>query len=178
MKHVARAALALLLSTGLVELASADDLTTEEIIQQLRPISKTRSLKPYRGITVDEATSDDASHPTVNLYINFEYNSAELKQDSLITLNNLAAALKDERLATFDFLIGGHTDAVGSEAYNVRLSQQRAWAVKEYLTKKHSITADRLIEKGFGEARLLDPSKPFDGANRRVQITTLTIPSQ
>jgi outer membrane protein OmpA-like peptidoglycan-associated protein len=178
MKHVASAAVALLLSTGLVQFAHANDLTTEELIQLLRPMSKTRSLKPYRGITVEEAISENASSPTVNLYVNFEYDSAELKQDTLIMLDNLAAALKDERLAVFDFLIGGHTDAVGSDAYNQKLSEKRAWAVKKYLMSRHSVSAQRLIEKGFGEARLLKPNEPFDGINRRVQITTLAIPTQ
>jgi outer membrane protein OmpA-like peptidoglycan-associated protein len=93
-------------------------------------------------------------------------------------LDNLAAALKDERLAVFDFLIGGHTDAVGSDAYNQKLSEKRAWAVKKYLMSRHSVSAQRLIEKGFGEARLLKPNEPFDGINRRVQITTLAIPTQ
>jgi outer membrane protein OmpA-like peptidoglycan-associated protein len=178
MKYVARAVVALLLSTGLFEFAHADDLTTDEMIQQLRPVSKTRSLKPYRGITVEEAASVNAAAPTVNLYINFAYDSAELKQDTLITLDNLAAALKDERLAVFDFLIGGHTDAVGSDAYNLKLSEKRAWAVKRYLMSRHSVPAQRLIEKGFGEARLLNPNEPYDGVNRRVQITTLAIPTQ
>jgi outer membrane protein OmpA-like peptidoglycan-associated protein len=159
---------------GLSTTAMSEEITTEEMIQKLKPSSKTRSLK---GISVDESTIKD-QNPTINLYINFEYNSAELKQDALITLDNLAAALKDDRLSKFEFLIGGHTDAVGSDAFNIQLSEKRAWAVKSYLIKRHSVPGERLIEKGFGEARLLDPRKPSDAVNRRVQITTLTIPSQ
>lgn len=177
MKYLVSVAVSLLLSSNLTEFAQAEDLNTEQIIQQLRPTSKTRSLKPSRGISVEEAAKD-ASGPTLNLYINFEYNSADLKQDSLITLNNLAAALKDDRLSAYDFLIGGHTDAVGSEAFNLKLSEQRAWSVKKYLMSRHSVPGVRLIEKGFGETRLLDPSKPLNGVNRRVQITTLAIPTQ
>jgi len=90
----------------------------------------------------------------------------------------LAAALKDDRLADWDFLVGGHTDAVGSDAYNLTLSDRRAIAVRNYLMSSHGISGDRLIEKGFGESRLLDPKHPNDGVNRRVQITTLAIPEQ
>jgi outer membrane protein OmpA-like peptidoglycan-associated protein len=93
-------------------------------------------------------------------------------------LDRLAAALKDERLARLDFLIGGHTDAVGSDQYNERLSEQRAASVKEYLVERSGIQAHRLVDKGFGESRLLDSKHPLDGVNRRVQIITLATPEQ
>jgi len=155
----------------------AQTLTTEEIIQQLNPPSKTRSLKPLRGITVEGIQREELD-ASVNLYINFEFNSAELKQDALITLDRLAAALKDQRLARLDFLIGGHTDAVGSDQYNEALSEQRAAAVKQYLVTHSGVDAHRLLDKGFGESRLLDPGHPLDGVNRRVQIITLATPPQ
>lgn len=155
----------------------AQTLTTEQIIERLNPVSKTRSLKPLRGITV-EGTKREELEASVNLYINFEFNSAELKQDALITLDRLAAALKDEKLASLDFLIGGHTDGVGSDLYNDKLSEKRAASVKRYLVSHSRIEAHRLLDKGFGEKRPLDPQHPLDGVNRRVQIVTLVTPSQ
>ena len=146
--------------------AMAQDLTTEEIIQQLRPSGKTRSLSENRGIKVEgkDLVETEAS---INLYINFDYNSAALRQDALITLDRLAAALKDQRLASLDFLIGGHTDAKGSDAFNLGLSERRARAVKDYLVQRHGISATMLIDKGFGEARLLDKANPLDGQSAR-----------
>ena len=118
MKHIFTLAVAAVLFLGLhLETSRAETLTTDQIIQQLSPNSKTRSLKPHRGVTV-EGTQREETDASVNLYINFEFNSAELKQDALITLDNLAAALKNEKLAHLDFLIGGHTDAAGSDLYN------------------------------------------------------------
>lgn len=158
--------------------AIADDLTTEQIIEMLRPPANARSIGRTKGIQVDAATIDDKKSPTVNLYVNFAYKSDDLQQDAKITLDRLATALKDNRLADWDFLIGGHTDAVGSVEYNLSLSDRRALAVRNYLISRHGISGDRLIEKGFGESRLLDSTHPTDGVNRRVQITTLAIPEQ
>jgi outer membrane protein OmpA-like peptidoglycan-associated protein len=165
--------LALTSNTG-----SAQELTTEEIIQMLRPPATSRSLGKTRGIAVENGEINEKTSPTVNLYVNFAYKSAELEQDAMITLDRLAAALKDDRLIEWDFLIGGHTDAVGSDAYNASLSERRAISVKRYLIEVHGISEQRLIEKGFGEKRLLNPDDPEDGVNRRVQITTLAVLAQ
>jgi outer membrane protein OmpA-like peptidoglycan-associated protein len=158
--------------------AAAEDLSTEQIIEMLRPPANARSISRTKGIEVDASSVDEETSPTVNLYVNFSYKSAELQQDARITLDRLAVALKDNRLADWDFLIGGHTDAVGGDSYNVDLSERRALAVRNYLITAHGISGDRLIDKGFGESRLLDRRNPNDGVNRRVQITTLAIPGQ
>lgn len=158
--------------------AKAQDLSTEEIIELLRPPANSRSLGKTRGIAIESGEITEKTSPTVNLYVNFEYKSAELEQDARIVLDRLAAALRDDRLVEWEFLIGGHTDAVGSETYNLNLSDRRALSVKRYLTEVHGISEQRLIEKGFGEKRLLNPNNPEDGVNRRVQITTLALPAQ
>ena len=175
MKTLFVASLALMcgLSGGLCK---ADDLTTEDIVKMLRPPANSRSIGKTRGIAIENGTVNEKSSPTVNLYVNFAYKSAELEQDARINLDRLAAALKDDRLVDWDFLVGGHTDAVGSDAYNLDLSERRALAVKSYLINVRGIPEQRLIEKGFGEKRLLDPEHPDDGVNRRVQITTLSLP--
>ena len=156
---------------------SAEDLSTEKMIQMLRPPAGARSLGTTRGIGVEGDTAVNKTSPTVNLYVNFDYKSADLGQDARITLDRLVAALKDHRLIEWDFLIGGHTDAVGSDRYNLQLSDRRAVAVRNYLVS-HGIADQRLVEKGFGETRLLDTQNPTDGVNRRVQITTLAVTPQ
>lgn len=156
----------------------ADELSTEEIIQSLRPPATARSVGKTRGIAIEGGTINEKTSPTVNLYVNFEYKSAELGPDARIVLDRLADALKDDRLVEWDFLIGGHTDAVGSDVYNLNLSERRALAVKNYLVQARGISEQRLVEKGFGEKRLLDPQEPNAGVNRRVQITTLALPPQ
>jgi outer membrane protein OmpA-like peptidoglycan-associated protein len=166
---------AIILSTSPVQ---AQNLSTEEIIEMLRPPANSRSLGKTRGIAIENGVVNEKTSPTINLYVNFAYKSAELEQDARILLDRVAAALKDDRLLEWEFLIGGHTDAVGSDAYNLDLSERRALAVKRYLIEVHSISDQRLVEKGFGEKRLLDKDQPEDGVNRRVQITTLSVPAQ
>jgi len=174
-KHLFLSVLAL--SLGLPITGSvAQQTSSEQMLRDLVPKPKTRSLNgPTRGIKVEGRRTENAS---LNLYINFEYNSSELKQDSLIVLDQLAAAINNDRLVKYDFLIAGHTDAKGSDAYNLALSQRRARSVKNYLIARHPIQSSRLIEKGFGESRLLDGDNPLDGSNRRVQIVTLSLPAQ
>lgn len=156
----------------------ADELSTEEIIKALRPPATARTLGKTRGIAIEEGTVSDKTSPTVNLYVNFAYKSAELDEDAKNVLDRLADALNDDRLVEWDFLIGGHTDGIGSDAYNLNLSEARALAVKSYLVNVRGISEQRLVEKGFGEKRLLNPDNPNAGVNRRVQITTLALPPQ
>ena len=177
MKKLSATALGFILMAMPNSLA-AQELSTEEIIQILRPPANSRSLGKTRGIAIESGEVNEETSPTVNLYVNFAYKSADLDQDARIVLDRLGAALKDDRLVEWDFLIGGHTDAVVSDAYNLTLSDRRALSVKNYLVQVHGISERRLIEKGFGESRLLNTSSPDDGVNRRVQITTLAIPSQ
>jgi outer membrane protein OmpA-like peptidoglycan-associated protein len=111
---------------------------------------------------------------SVNLYVNFAYNSAELTSDARIILDRLGQALVDDRLKEFAFMIEGHTDAHGSVPYNQTLSEQRAKAVQRYLIDNFGIAEARLRSQGFGKTRLLDPSHPEDGVNRRVQVVNTT----
>lgn len=67
--------------------------------------------------------------------------------------------------------ITGHTDARGTRAYNLRLSQQRAASVVEYLVRVHRIAATRLTAEGKGFDELVDTEHPESGVNRRVQVT-------
>jgi hypothetical protein len=111
---------------------------------------------------------------SVNLYVNFAYNSDELSSDARITLDHLGAALRDPRLEGFAFLIAGHTDAKGSAEYNQKLSERRAEAVKRYLISQYKLPPQRLSAVGYGMSQLLDPSRPEDAINRRVQIINTT----
>ena len=93
---------------------------------QAQPQEKTRDLFG-RGITVEGKPAEQPL--SVNLYVNFAYNSADLTSDARITLDRLGTALRDPRLAAFSFLIAGHTDAKGGVEFNQKLSERRAEAV-------------------------------------------------
>lgn len=153
--------------------AWAAQITTRDIVCGLDPHCTRPLSREFRGVTVTPgpAGTDPLS---VNLYVNFAYDSAELTSDARIILDRLGQALVDDRLKPFSFMIEGHTDAHGSEAYNQTLSEQRAHAVQRYLIEYFGIAETRLVARGFGKTRLLDPSRPEDGVNRRVQVINLT----
>ncbi|MGH6927082.1 MAG: OmpA family protein, partial [Dongiaceae bacterium] len=75
--------------------------------------------------------------------------------------------------SSFQFSLVGHTDAVGSDAANLSLSEARAQAVKSYLTGQFQIDPVRLEASGAGETDLADPADPNNGVNRRVVITNV-----
>ena len=72
------------------------------------------------------------------------------------------------------FLIEGHTDAVGSDAANLRLSRQRAQAVKEALTTYYVIPAESLETVGLGERYQKIPTSQPEAENRRVSLARIT----
>jgi outer membrane protein OmpA-like peptidoglycan-associated protein len=160
---------ALLISSAVIATAQ---VSTDDIVCGLDPKCTRPLSRSMRGVTATAGSNANAL--SVNLYVNFSYDSAELTSDARITLDRLGYALVDDRLKTFSFMIEGHTDAKGSAAYNQGLSERRAQTVRQYLIAQFGLKPERLQAKGFGKSHLLDPSRPEDGVNRRVQILNLT----
>ena len=162
------------LSAGL---ALAEDVTALDIVNALDPATakKPASRSWNRGVTVQQPAQAEGP-PSIDLYVNFEFDSADLTADSQITLDVLGKALTDPRLAGFAFMIAGHTDAKGTDDYNQSLSERRAATVRTYLVRHYGLDPAKVQEKGYGESQLLDPARPEDGINRRVQIVNLSVP--
>lgn len=102
---------------------------------------------------------------------NFEFDSAKLRSQEIQKLNEVvsfAEKYKDKQLES-----SGHTCDMGTEAYNQKLSERRAEAVKAYLTKK-GVAADRIETIGYGESRPMADNKTREGReqNRRVEVCT------
>ena len=70
-------------------------------------------------------------------------------------------------------MLGGHTDARGSEAYNQKLSERRAETVKAFLINTYKIPAENLVSAGYGESELKNKTNPDAAENRRVQIVNM-----
>ncbi len=153
------------------DIACALDPNCQKPQPKAQPQEKTRDLFG-RGLTVEGKPAEQPL--SVNLYVNFAYNSADLTSDARITLDRLGTALRDPRLAAFSFLIAGHTDAKGGAEFNQKLSERRAEAVSRYLVTQFGIAPARLSAKGYGKSQLLDPANPEDGVNRRVQVINVT----
>jgi outer membrane protein OmpA-like peptidoglycan-associated protein len=150
-------------------------LSAQEIVEQLsrRPdLGLTRSLPVGRGVSVEAATTA-VEQPSVDLEVNFPFNSAALTTDAMLTLDQLGLALTDPMLAGGNFQIAGHTDAKGTDAYNQKLSEERAATVVAYIVNKYHVGATHLTRVGFGERQLRDPDHPEAAVNRRVQVTRL-----
>jgi len=99
----------------------------------------------------------------------FPFNSTEILPDGKSNLQQLANSL--EKYPNSDILVVGHTDSVGTDAYNLDLSQRRAQAASAYL-QSLGVPVDRLHAVGKGESEPLQPNDTDAGRaqNRRVEI--------
>ena len=149
--------------------------TEQEIIDALVPAPAgagpgvpTRAL---RGVRVSDAPEGP---PSISLQVHFAYDSAELDNESLLTLNALGRALASEQLRGQSIEVVGHTDAQGSAEYNDALSQRRAAAVVGYIVRRFALDGSRISSRGMGERQLHDPGRPEAAVNRRVEIRNVT----
>ena len=102
--------------------------------------------------------------------IRFDVNKSTLKPESITVIRMIKQYLDQNPSVSFE--IGGHTDSDGDDAYNLKLSQERAEAVKNQLVKM-GVNASRLTARGFGESKPLAPntSPEAKANNRRVEFT-------
>ena len=127
--------------------------------QELRQIEGVEVTRPSEGEISVRLTND----------ILFDTDSSALRSASRTTLNELAANFRqypDNRI-----IVEGHTDSTGSDAYNQRLSENRAAAVADYLIDG-GVSASDITVYGFGEARPKSTNDTAEGRqlNRRVEI--------
>jgi outer membrane protein OmpA-like peptidoglycan-associated protein len=187
------------LSLGAVQaIAGSDDVTEDQIVRALAPAKKplTRGLsvgpqadpaataaegkfvqtirgRATRSLSVSEREEIAAivkDKPKIDLEINFDYNSANISGKSLPSVQALGRALGNPDLKGSTFIVAGHTDAAGGDAYNQDLSERRADSIKKYLVDKYSIAGADLVTVGYGKSKLKDPANPLAEVNRRVQV--------
>jgi|26BtaG_2_1085354.scaffolds.fasta_scaffold00028_16 outer membrane protein OmpA-like peptidoglycan-associated protein/opacity protein-like surface antigen len=101
----------------------------------------------------------------------FEYNSDKLTAESMATLDNIAPLLTSKNIKNPHWLVEGHTDNVGSQNYNLPLSEKRANSVKNYLVSK-GVSSSILKAVGFGLALPVTTNDTAEGRarNRRVEM--------
>jgi outer membrane protein OmpA-like peptidoglycan-associated protein len=189
------------LSIGLAKALAADDVTEDEIVRALAPPKKplTRGLsvgpqadpvavaaegrfvQTIRGRSTRSLSSSEREEiatiakdkPNIDLEINFDYNSADISAKSLPSVQALGKALTNPDLKGSTFIVAGHTDAAGGDAYNQDLSERRADSIKRYLTDKFGIAGADLVTVGYGKTKLKDPANPLAEVNRRVQVVNM-----
>lgn len=116
---------------------------------------------PYKTLTTDGKF--------IARGINFDVNKATIKPESMGALNSIVALMKEQ--SNLKFEIGGHTDSDGDDASNLKLSQDRADAVKAKLAIL-GIDGSRFVSRGYGETKPIGDNKTFEGKadNRRVEF--------
>jgi outer membrane protein OmpA-like peptidoglycan-associated protein len=121
----------------------------------------------------EEIATIAKTKPNIDLEITFDYNSAQISRKSLPSVQALGHALDSADLKGSTFIVAGHTDAAGGDAYNQDLSERRADSIKRYLVDKYAIAASDLVTVGYGKSKLKDPSRPLAEVNRRVQVVNM-----
>ena len=138
------------------------DIYTFELPEEIRP----DSANYLATVDVVELAPGDA---VILQNIQFEYNSAALTEDSEAGILMLFEFLK--RNSDLKVELAGHTDNVGSDNYNLKLSSERAEVVRQALIDK-GIDATRLTAKGYGATQPLVPndSEEHRAVNRRTEM--------
>ena len=182
-----------------IELAvAAEQSSAEQIINALKPPRVTRGLtvaapdparaaendrfvetlrnRTTRSLTSNERTkiaSIAKERPSIDLEINFEFNSSVIRSSSMSQITALGEALTSADLKGRTFVLAGHTDATGDASYNQSLSELRSDSVKRYLVEKYGIDASNLVTVGHGKTQLKNSSNPYAAENRRVQVVNI-----
>jgi len=101
----------------------------------------------------------------------FDFDKAEIRADAADALAKLAsiiAAYPNRRVE-----LSGHTDDKGGDAYNQRLSERRAAAVKTWLVDRHSLDGSRIATRGDGESRPVADNRTDEGRQRNRRVEAL-----
>ncbi|MGA9725360.1 MAG: OmpA family protein [Candidatus Binatus sp.] len=101
--------------------------------------------------------------------VHFDFNKAKIRPGDAAVLDEAAIALKAHPNTVVN--VNGYCDAIGSEEYNLKLSDRRADAVVDYLVKA-GIPSTQLIPHGYGKTNFVATNKTAEGRaeNRRVEL--------
>lgn len=99
--------------------------------------------------------------------LHFDYNLSELSEAESRKLKQIIEENRDN--SQLKFYVSAHTDTLGTEEYNMKLSLERARTATEFLLK-NGISRERIISQGFGEAQPLSTRREEQAVNRRVEI--------
>lgn len=126
---------------------------------------------PGTRVDADGCPLPVAKVASIKLKVNFDFDSTKVKEHYFNDLRELADFLK--RFSDLQVDLEGHTDSIGTNEYNMDLSQRRANAVVDVLVNQYGIARSRLEPKGYGETQPVASNETKDGRaeNRRVMAT-------
>ncbi|MCI0466703.1 MAG: OmpA family protein [Beijerinckiaceae bacterium] len=187
----------LALATGIGSALAAEQLSVDQIIKALTPkltrglttspaeaarnVEETQFLDTLRNRTTRSLTLDEREKlatfaedkPSIDIDLNFEYNSSRLAPSEMSKARTIGEALSSSVFKGSTFLVEGHTDAKGGNAFNQRLSERRADTIKHFLVEHYRISPANLRPVGYGETKLKNNDDPFGAENRRVRVVNM-----
>jgi len=157
------------------QLLSSPTTTVEDIINTFDvPNVLPSSAKGSVTVKIDDFIRSNA--PGIVERILFDSGSCRIEPESFPSIRNYVTAMNSPKLKGAIFLIAGYADSKGNPRNNLKLSKQRAQAVKNFLVFA-KVPEDRLIVKGYGAAYPLDSNETAQGRakNRRVEFIRLDV---
>ena len=143
---------------------------------QLDSLSQTSREAMERALAAGKLAEGKFLYETVlsDDRVRFGFDSSELSDEARVMLDDLAADLR-QRNENVYIEIQGHTDATGSDDYNLALGRQRAEAAQRYLNLRHAVALHRMSVVSYGESAPVADNDTRDGrsANRRVVLVVL-----
>lgn len=144
-----------------------------ECEQAIEAAGNPRATRGPSKKELTESRECTAAAPRLDFLIQFELGSAKIHPSAIPQLTQLGKALEATQLKEARLIVAGHTDAIGSAEYNLRLSRERALAVRSYLIDNFAIIGRNLQPIGYGFRELKDAQNPYSGINRRVELVKI-----
>lgn len=159
---------------GTVDTLATDSLAATDSLQALPPPPEMPPPSQEPRVTVrrvERALLETGLFRAIG--VNFEFNEENLLPESRTTLEIVGSVL--ERYPDLRVEVAGHTDNVGSDAYNQQLSEERALTIEQYITSNYNVAPERIERRGYGESQPLASNSTATGRalNRRVEFRVL-----
>lgn len=141
--------------------------------QDACPDTPPRTVVDAQGCPVQVALAVVLPEPAMTFYLGYLPNETEVRNDFAAEMERMADFIKANPEKRF--VIEGHTDSIGNDADNMKLSLLRAEKIRTYLSDKKGIPASLLEARGFGESNPIADNNTQEGRsqNRRVVIVVL-----
>ena len=128
-----------------------------------------RAPEPAPAPIIDSEPEPEPELVRVELDVKFDFDKARVREESFSDIKNLADFM--QQYPQTSTRVEGHTDSVGTDQYNQRLSERRAQAVREVLVNQYGVESQRVDSAGYGESRPVADNSTEQGRqiNRRVE---------
>ena len=158
------------------ERTKRNEVRIEEVNQEAQTAKGSAQQALVKATEAEKAAKGKLIYTVTlsNDKVTFPLNRAEVSDDAKALIDEAITPFKQENRGVF-FEVEGHTDATGPDAYNLRLGEDRAEAVRNYLRDQHGIALSRIEVMSYGESRPVVDNKTKDNraVNRRVVIKVL-----